>query len=66
MFNTSCTATCTVTTCSCTSTDYWSATTLVAIIGVPGLAWGVLFENGMVFDTQKNNQNHIRAVHSGL
>jgi Protein of unknown function (DUF1566) len=52
-FNTSCSASCTVTTCSCTqSSFYWSATTDVRpeLPITPGIAcaWGVLFDDGSV------------------
>ena len=63
-FNTSCTATCTVTTCSCTQSDYyWSATTYAdgAI-----WAWGVDFFNGYVFYDGKTTYIYVRAVRSGL
>jgi hypothetical protein len=67
VFNTNCTAGCTVDSCSCTQTslqDYWSATTFLPL---PGLANGVSFVFcGNSGAGPKTNANSIRAVRSGL
>ena len=63
VFNTSCTAGCTVTTCSCTrSSYYWSSSTSQ---NSPSLAWGVVFGSGYVYDFSKSNDFFVRAVRSG-
>lgn len=62
-FHTGCIASCTVLTCSCTvSSFYWSSTTLA--IG-PSFAWGVNFDNGLVFNVGKTSSNFVRAVRGG-
>ena len=65
VFNTSCTAGCTVTTCSCTrSSNYWSSSTLR---GGPGGAWGVdFYVGGGTFGVVKTNGYYVRAVRGGL
>lgn len=64
-FNTSCSADCTVTTCSCTrSIGYWSATT-IAGFGT-GAAWFVNFGAGQQPTRGKINSLGVRAVRSGL
>jgi Protein of unknown function (DUF1566) len=71
-FNTSCSASCTVTTCSCTQSEfYWSATTDVRpeLPITPGTAcaWGVLFDDGSVDGVPKTgNGRSVRAVRGGL
>ena len=63
-FNTSCTASCTVTTCSCTQSNfYWSATTGA---GSPTLPWIVDFGDGFVSDGFKTSLTYVRAVRGGL
>ncbi len=60
VFNTVCGASCTVTTCSCTASDYyWTSTT--AQIGQTS-AWTVLFETGHEEWDSKSGTNHVRAV----
>jgi hypothetical protein len=62
-FNTNCTASCTVTTCSCTRADsYWSST---SIINHPDGAWGVLFNIGFVSTFSKGGPLFLRAVRGG-
>ena len=63
VFNTSCTAGCTVTTCSCTrSSYYWSSSTYQ---GSPSYAWGVYFGDGYVTYGGKSIDGFVRAVRSG-
>lgn len=66
VFNTSCAASCTVTTCSCTASDYyWSSTTYKSI---PSSAWTVLFFYGDVDasrDLGKTSNFRVRAVRGG-
>jgi len=63
VFNTSCTAGCTVTTCSCTrSSYYWSSSTYP---GNSGYAWGVGFFNGSVVYFSKTDSWFVRAVRTG-
>jgi hypothetical protein len=62
-FNTSCTASCTVLTCSCTQSDfYWSATTYQPN---PSDAWIVNFVDGNVLDGNKTTNFYVRAVRAG-
>ena len=62
-FNTSCAASCTVTACSCTQSDYyWSSTTYQAD---PTDAWFVYFSDGSVDDGSKSNSRYVRAVRGG-
>ena len=61
-FNTSCAASCTVTTCSCTQSRYWSSTTAASF---PQLAWGVYFNNGLRDNDYKAASNYARAVRGG-
>ena len=62
-FNTSCAATCTVLTCSCTrSTYYWSSTTYQ---GSQGRAWYVIMSDGSVTFDFKSTPNYVRAVRAG-
>jgi hypothetical protein len=64
IFNASCTAGCTVLTCSCTQSDkYWSSTT---IQGVPTLAWAVVFNYGDVTGGTKSFNDYVRAVRGGM
>jgi hypothetical protein len=60
-FNTGCAASCTVTTCSCTQSIlfYWSSTTYHHI---PVGAWYVWFFDGLVQNTDKTLNYHVRAV----
>jgi Protein of unknown function (DUF1566) len=63
VFNTSCTAGCTVTTCSCTrSSYYWSSSTNRSI---PVYAWSVHFYYGFGTDDSKTNGDYVRAVRGG-
>ena len=62
-FNTSCSAGCTVLTCSCTqSSYYWSATTYTPY---PPNAWVVYFFNGYEFADGKYSNGYVRAVRGG-
>jgi hypothetical protein len=62
-FNTSCAASCTVLTCSCTQSNYyWSSTTYQ---NVPGYAWYVYYYDGYVNGTNKHNYYYVRAVRGG-
>ncbi|MCC6847377.1 MAG: DUF1566 domain-containing protein [Deltaproteobacteria bacterium] len=62
-FNTACAASCTVTTCSCTQSNYyWSSTTYQY---APGNAWYVNFNVGYVFADFKSNDFYVRAVRGG-
>lgn len=62
-FNTGCVASCTVTTCSCTASDYyWSATTYV---NFPANAWFVNFSEGSVVADNKTLNRRVRAVRGG-
>ena len=63
VFNTSCTAGCTVTTCSCTSSSYyWSSSTFRYH---PGYAWFVDFYSGGDFYDFKTDGYYVRAVRGG-
>jgi hypothetical protein len=63
-FNTNCATYETVTTQSCTQSDYyWSATTYA---GGTGKAWLVDFDFGYVNSTHKTGNYYVRAVRSGL
>jgi Protein of unknown function (DUF1566) len=65
-FNTSCSADCTVTTCSCTqSGEYWSATTYAGSDALDS-AWYVHFLRGGVTNDSKANGHFVRAVRGGL
>ncbi len=62
-FNTSCSAACTVLTCSCTRSDYhWSSTTVEAL---PYDAWVVNFFLGETFNNFKSTTYFVRAVRAG-
>ena len=62
-FNTSCSATCTVLTCSCTAASgYWSSSTAA---GLPS-AWFVNFTGGEVAEFGKSAFLPVRAVRGGL
>jgi hypothetical protein len=62
-FNSSCSAGCTSTTCSCTSSDlYWTSTTY---LGSPDFAWYVYFVDGNILANQKTNGGYVRAVRTG-
>jgi len=62
-FNTGCLASCTVTTCSCTQSDFhWSSTTYQL---TPANAWGVNFSAGLQFAVTKNNSEFVRGVRGG-
>ena len=62
-FSTSCAASCTVTTCSCTqSFYYWSSTTYQL---TPADAWLVNFNVGFVDVGSKAVDGHVRAVRGG-
>jgi hypothetical protein len=59
-FNTSCAASCTVTTCSCTqSNGYWSSTTATSF------AWFVSFDDGVIHSSGKTSTLYVRAVRGG-
>ena len=63
VFNTNCTAGCTVTTCSCTRpSGYWSSSTYPY---GPYYAWPVSFSNGRGYYDYKTNGNYVRAVRGG-
>ncbi len=62
-FNTSCWGGCTVTTCSCTQSDYyWSSTTSKTY---PDLAWSVSLGGGYLGVLSKSNSTYVRAVRGG-
>ncbi|HEY2774293.1 MAG TPA: DUF1566 domain-containing protein [Candidatus Binatia bacterium] len=63
-FRTACSAGCSVTTCSCTTSDwYWSSTTYV---DTTSEAWFIDFTNGYTdTDTKTDNLNFARAVRGG-
>jgi hypothetical protein len=64
VFNTSCAASCTVTTCSCTYLGpYWSSTTYQ---GSANYAWVVDFSDGYVGGIFKGSSPWVRAVRGGL
>jgi len=60
-FDTSCTSSCTVTTCSCTSPDRHWTSDLVAV-GAAGRAWFVNFGVGDVGDDSRDTDYNARAV----
>ena len=64
VFDTSCTGSCTVTTCSCTAADdrHWSSTTTALNAGN---AWFVDFSWGDVGHDTKDTDYHARAVRTG-
>ena len=63
VFNTNCTAGCTVTTCSCTrSSYYWSSSTYQSN---PNSAWYVYFTDGLDYDDTKTDGYYVRAVRGG-
>ncbi len=62
-FNTGCVANCTVTTCSCTASFYWSSGTDAFF---PALAWIVNFLGGNVNANDKSGTVRVRAVRGGL
>ncbi|HUY18325.1 MAG TPA: DUF1566 domain-containing protein [Candidatus Binataceae bacterium] len=47
------------------SGGYWSATTYAGYAGVPGIAWFVDFDNGLVGDDYKTFAGSVRAVRGG-
>jgi hypothetical protein len=62
-FNTACTASCTVTTCSCIQPNiYWSATTNQSN---PSYAWDVNFGGGTVNVNSKGSSFWVRGVRGG-
>jgi hypothetical protein len=62
-FNTSCAASCTLLTCSCTkSSYYWSSTTYR---GFPDFAWGAGFYDGYDYANVKSDYSYVRAVRGG-
>jgi hypothetical protein len=64
VFNTNCVANCTVTTCSCTQSNYyWSSTTYAPF---SQSAWIVGFNVGYVDTTDKSMIFYVRAVRGGL
>lgn len=64
VFNTSCAASCTVTTCSCIATAgiYWSSSSFA---GIPALAWTVEFGDGAAAGDAKTSTHFVRAVRTG-
>lgn len=63
VFNTSCAARCTVSTCSCTqSGGYWSSTSYQHSFDI---AWGVHFVDGLVYSVTKSDGYYVRAVRGG-
>lgn len=63
-FNTGCVPSCTVLTCSCTTSyGHWSSTTYQLY---PDLAWTVGFFDGMVGGNDKAGSYYVRAVRGGL
>ena len=63
MFNTSCPAGCSVTTCSCTGAfQHWSSTTITFN---SASAWSVGFYLGDVLNMTKGNSLYVRAVRGG-
>ena len=63
--DTSCVASCMVTSCSCTASTstYWSSTTMLPF---PNQAWVVFFMSGGDNFDLKTNSNLVRAVRGGL
>jgi hypothetical protein len=62
-FNTACTASCTVTTCSCTALgNHWSST---AFVLAPNFAWLIDFNLGTVFHDLKSTPLYARGVRGG-
>lgn len=62
-FDSACAPNCTVTTCSCTqSYNYWASTTNLS---VPSGAWIVDFNDGAAYGTFKINDYYVRAVRAG-
>jgi hypothetical protein len=62
-FNAGCSVGCTVTTCSCTISDfYWSSSTFQDF---PVYAWAVRFHNGVTRDVFKADGGYVRAVRGG-
>jgi Protein of unknown function (DUF1566) len=62
-FRTGCSASCAVTTCSCTqSATYWTSTTYQSFAAS---AWTVDFNIGAVGFGNKANNNYVRAVRGG-
>ena len=65
VFNTDCTAACTLPNCSCTAaSNYWMSTT--AAINPAVAAWNVDFNLGNVGDGGKTVNDRVRAVRGGL
>lgn len=63
-FNTRCSPSCTVTTCSCTYGLYWASTTYQ---DSPYYAWYIDFYDGvMSYDGKDSSTHHVRAVRDGL
>ncbi|MFN2377975.1 MAG: DUF1566 domain-containing protein [Candidatus Binatia bacterium] len=63
-FHTSCAASCTVTSCSCTRPDYyWTSSTYV---GSASYAWTVYFAAGDAFSGMKPTAYYVRAVRGGV
>jgi len=62
-FNTSCAASCTVFSCSCTvSSGYWSSSTYAISTAS---AWNVYFSDGFAFGSGKSFEYYVRAVRGG-
>lgn len=69
VFNTECTASCTIETCSCTNGAYMSSTTYAPPAYLSGLtenAWVVNLHIGRVVEEIKSEPQHVRAVRGGL
>ena len=62
-FNTSCSGSCTVTTCSCTVSDYYWASTTYAL--APSYAWRVIFSDALASAGFKPDDFYVRAVRGG-
>jgi len=62
-FNTSCAATCTVTTCSCTQSSFHWSSSIYQFNSDD--AWGVSVNDGFVNDDGKNFSRYVRAVRGG-
>jgi hypothetical protein len=63
-FDSGCTGSCTIATCSCTGiSGHWSSSTIVPS---PSNAYVVGFGQGLVVDDAKTFPNYVRAVRTGL
>ena len=62
-FNTSCSGGCTVTTCSCTVSNYYWASTTYAL--ARSYAWRVIFSDALASAGYKADDFYVRAVRGG-